>query len=450
MAGGNWTAQNKVRPGIYINFTSKGGRALTPGARGTLAGIRPLSWGPVGKIMTIDPSADVTPYIGYGITTPQAGFLREALKGTDVTGAPTKILLYRPAAADSAAASASLGGESGGVTATALYPGIRGNDISITVTEQVDEENTFTVTTLVDGVQVDQQTAKTGAQLAPNAWVSFTGDAALTATAGITLTGGADGTVSPQAYSDFLTALEPYSFDALVYDGTDSAVRQAFTAFVQRISSQEGRYAQLVTTGAENMDSRFVINSKVGVVLEDGSTLTPQETVWWLAGAEAGAQYYQSLSCAAYPGAVDVSPRLTGSQIEADILAGNVVLSEEFGKVRVETDINTLTTFTPDIGEVFKKNRTMRCCNNLANDIYREFSQNYLGKVNNNDEGRALFKAAILSYLLTMYGKGALRQRPVGEDVEVLPGDAIDSIVINLGLYLADAVEKIYMTVTVS
>ena len=450
MAGGNWTAQNKVRPGIYINFTSKGSGTLTPGARGTLAGIRPLSWGPVGKLMTIDPSADVTPYIGYGITTPQAGFLREALKGTDVTGAPTKILLYRPAAADSAAASASLGGEGGGVTASALYPGIRGNDISITVAELVDEENTFTVTTLVDGIQVDQQTAQTGAHLKSNAWVAFTGDAALAATAGVTLTGGADGTVSPQAYSDFLTALEPYSFDVLVYDGTDSAVRQAFTAFIQRISSQAGRYAQLVTTGAENTDSRFVINNKVGVVLEDGTALTPQETVWWLAGAEAGAQYYQSLSCASYPGAVDVSPRLTGSQIEAGILAGNIVLTEEFGKVRVETDINTLTTFTPDIGEAFRKNRTMRCCNNLANDIYREFSQNYLGKVNNNEEGRALFQAAILSYLLAMYSKGALRQRPVGEDVEVLEGDAIDSIVVNLAFYLADAVEKIYMTVTVS
>jgi len=447
MAGGSWTAQNKVRPGIYINFTSRGSRSLTPGSRGTLAGIRPLSWGPVGEIMTIDSGADVTPYIGYGITTPQARFLREALKGTDVTGAPTKILLYRPAAADSAAATAAL---SEGVTATALYPGVRGNDISIVVAENVDDEGVFTVTTLVDGLQVDRQTAQTGAQLTPNAWVTFTGNAALTATAGVTLTGGADGTVAPQSYSDFLTALEPYSFDVLAYDGTDSAVRDAYAAFVQRISSQEGRYAQLVTTGADHADSRFVINNKSGVVLEGGEVLTPQEAVWWLAGAEAGAQYYQSLSCAAYPGAVDVSPRLTGSQIEAAILAGDVVLSEEFGRVTVETDINTLTTFTEDIGKAFRKNRTMRSCNNLANDIYREFSLHYKGKVSNNEEGRGLFQAAILEYLLTMYGKGALRERPTGEDVEVLPGNEIDSIVINLGFWLADAVEKIYMTVTVN
>lgn len=450
MAGGSWTAQNKVRPGVYINFTSRAARTLTPGARGTLAGIRPLSWGPVGEMMTLDASADITPYIGYGITTPQARFLREALKGTDITSAPTKILLYRPQAAGAAAASASLSGDESGVKATALYPGVRGNDISITVTEQVDEENTFTVTTLVDGVQVDQQTVQTADQLVPNAWAAFTGNAALTATAGVTLTGGADGAISPQAYSDFLTALEPYSFDVLVYDGTDSAVRDAFAAFVQRVSSQEGRYAQLVTTGAERADSRFVISCASGVVLDGGEVLTPQETVWWLAGAEAGAQYYQSLSCAAYPGAVDVSPRLAGSQIEAAILGGSIVLSEEFGQVRMEADVNTLTTYTEDTGKVFRKNRAMRSCNSLANDIYREFSLHYKGKVNNTAEGRGLFKGAILEYLKTMYAKGALRERPNGDDVEVLAGDENDSIVINLSLWLADAVEKIYMTITVS
>ena len=332
---------------------------------------------------------------------------------------------------------------------TALYPGTRGNDIAVTVTEDVDEAGLFTVATLVDGVEADSQRAKTPAELVPNSWAAFSKEGALAATAGVTLTGGADGTVNAAAYAAFLEALEPCSFDVLAYDGEDSAVNQALIAFVKRISAQEGRYAQLVTTGAANADSRFVINSRSGAVLEDGSTLTPRETVWWLAGAQAGAQYYQSLSYARYPGAVDVSPRLTGSQIEVAIQSGDLVLDEEFGRVRIETDINTLTSFTPETGEAFRKNRTVRACNTLANDIYREFSLNYLGKVTNNEAGRGLFQAAILKYLLDMYGKGALRQRPVGEDVEVLMGDATDSLVINLGLYLADAVEKIYMTITV-
>ena len=142
MAGGNWTAQNKVRPGIYINFTSRGSAGLTPGSRGTLAACKALSWGPVGKLMTISAGEKLTPYTGYEITAPQSRFLREAFKGTDVTGGPTKILLYRPEAAGAAAASATLG--EGGVTVTALYPGVRGNDISLTVAESVDEAGTWT------------------------------------------------------------------------------------------------------------------------------------------------------------------------------------------------------------------------------------------------------------------------------------------------------------------
>ena len=447
MAGGNWTAQNKVRPGIYINFTSRGSAGLTPGSRGTLAACKALSWGPVGKLMTISAGEKLTPYTGYEITAPQSRFLREAFKGTDVTGGPTKILLYRPEAAGAAAASATLG--EGSVTVTALYPGVRGNDISLTVAESVDEAGTFTVATYVDGVQVDGQTVKSPEELVSNTWVTFSRTGTLAAAAGVTLTGGTDGTPGDGAYAAFLEALEPYSFDVVVYDGTTTAVRDALIAFVKRISSQDGRYAQLAVTGAKNADSRFVINCVSGAVLDDGTVLTPQEAVWWVAGAEAGAQYHEALSYARYPGAVDVSPRLTGSQIEEAILSGDLVLAEEFGRVRIETDINTLTSFTPDIGKAFRKNRTMRVCNTLANDIYREFSLNFLGKVNNDETGRGLLQAAILRYLLEMYAHGALRQRPVGEDVEVLMGNASDSVVINLALWLADSVEKIYMTITV-
>lgn len=450
MAGGNWTAQNKVRPGIYINFNTQGGQTLSQGERGVLAGPRALSWGPVGEIMTIRGGESLLPYIGYDVTAPQAAFLREALKGTDVSGPPTQILLYRLPAAGAAAASAPLSAGEDPAAATARYPGVRGNDISIVVAEDVDSPGVFSVTTLVDGVQRDRQQAPDASGLSANDWVAFSAAGALEATAGVRLTGGADGTVDPSAYASFLDAVEPYRFDVLAYDGTESTVRAAYISFVQRLAAQNGRYAQLVTTGAEGANSRFVISCKSGVVLSDGTELTPQETVWWLAGAEAGASYSQALSCAVYPGAVDTSPRLTGAQIEEAILSGSLVLSEEFGRVRIETDINTMTTPTPELGEVFHKNRSMRACNTLANDLYREFTLNFQGKVNNNEEGRALFKASILDYLQGMYSKGALRQRPAGDDVTVRMGSSVDSIVIELAIWLADAVEKIYITITVA
>ncbi len=445
MAGGNWTAQNKMRPGIYINFKSAANPTPTQGARGTVAIAKALSWGGAG-VMEIAAGEDTAPYTGYPITAPQSLFLREMFKGANVSGGPTKVLLYRLPAAGAAAASAKLGE----ITATAVYPGTRGNDISVSIAADVNNPDGFVVSTIVDGAVADNQFVKDGTELIPNQWAGFSGSGTLSANAGVTLTGGADGTEDPAAYAAALEALEPYSFDVLAYDGTDSTVRQAMEAFVNRLAGQNGRYCQLVVSGARGADSPYVINTNSGVVLEDGAQLSANETVWWLAGAEAGAQYYQSLTYAAYPGAADVAVRQTDSQIEAEINSGNIVLTREFGHVRIETDINTLITYTPDMGKVFHKNTAMRVCSNLANDIYREFSLNYLGKVKNNEEGRGLFKAAILGYLKTMYDRGALGKRPTGDDVTVERGEEPDSIVITIAIQFGDAVEKIYLTISVS
>lgn len=451
MAGGNWTAQNKVRPGIYINFKSSGAPALSSGTRGTVAIAKALSWGPAGAVSAIGSGDDPRPFTGYASTEEASAFLRELFKGTNVTGGPSKVLLYRLPAAGAFPAAAVIGGtEADGITVTARYPGIRGNDISVTVSACVDEPEAFIVTTLVDGRIVDTQTAGTAAGLTSNAWVDFSGAGPLTATAGVTLTGGTDGTVQPSAYAEALAALEPWSFDVLAYDGTDATVREAMIAFVKRLAEQEGKYAQLVTSGAQGADSSFVINTNSGVVLEDGTRLEANQVVWWLAGAEAGAQYYQSLSYASYPGAADVLQQRTSSEIEAGIRAGDIVLVREFDQVRVETDVNTLTTYTPDYGEVFHKNTSMRICASLANDIYRDFSLNFRGKVKNNTEGRGLFKAAILDLLLAMYGKGALRERPDSGDVTVAQGSTLDSVSITVAMAIGDTVEKIYLTITVS
>lgn len=454
MAGGTWTAQNKVRPGIYINFKSAGNPTVTTGVRGTAAIAKALSWGPVGQVMTIEARKDTGPYVGYALTEPGAMFLREMFKGTNVTSAPTKVLLYRLPAEGAAQASAVIGGGegAGGLTVTALYPGVKGNSISMVVTADVDEPDKFTVSTVVDNQVADSQFVEKAEELRPNGWVIFSGTGPLTPTAGVSLTGGADGTVQPAAYASALEALEPHPFDILAYDGTDSTVRAAMIAFVKRLADQDGKYAQLVTSGAQGADSQYVINCDNGVVLDDGTELAANEVVWWLAGAEAGAQYYQSLSSAAYPGAADVVVQQTNGQIEDGIKAGNIVLSYDFdlGQVQVETDINTLTTYTQDVGKVFHKNTTMRVCTTLANDIYREFSRNYRGRVKNNPDGRGLFQGAILAILKTMYDKEALRERPIGDDVTVEPGDDTDAIVITVAIYIGDNVEKVYLTIVVS
>lgn len=445
MAGGVWTTQSKVRPGVYIRFKSGTGLGLTVGDRGVVAICEPMSWGPVGQVMTVDNGADTTPYCGYPITEPGAMFLREIFKGTNRTSAPRQVLLYRPSATSSSQASA----EISPLTATALYPGARGNSITVIVTEDADNEDTFTVSTVVDGEIVDSQQAQTVQELTANAWVTFSGTGALAANTGTALTGGADGTVEATAYSAFLSVIEPYDFDILIYDGTDSTVLTAMQSFVKRLADENGQYCQLVAAGMTNPDSRFVIDNETGVTLSDGTELTKQQVCWWLGGAQAGAQYNQSLTYAAYPDAVTVSPVLTNSQVVAAINAGQFTLFAEDNVVKVETDINSLVTYTQDIGKVYRKNRVIRLCNSIANDIYKQFSDNFIGVVDNDDTGRMQFRTAIVGYMTTLQNARAI-QNFTAEDVEVLPGDDVDSIVVNVAIQAVDSVEKIYMTVTVS
>lgn len=449
MAGGTWTSQNKVRPGVYIRFASGEDYRMTIGERGTVAICRAMSWGAPGEVVEITPDMETTSILGAPIS--KIDFLREMFKGSNRTDPPKKVLFYRAPVTGGVAAT----GTAGRLTATAAYVGTKGNDITIQIVANVGTSD-FTVNTIVSGVIVDSQVAATVADLTNNVWVKFTGTGALAANAGTALTGGADGTVSASAHSSFLTAIEPYQFDVIAYDGTDATIRAAYISFVERLANEAGQYSQLVCSSgnidtAASINSRFVIDVVSPAVVEgaDGElTLTPNEAVWWVAGATAGAQYNQSLTYAQYPGAIS-GGKYTNNQAISGINRGKFMLIGNSGMVQVETDINTLTTYTQDIGKVYHKNRVMRLCNTLANDVYKQFSENFIGVVTNNESGRERLKAAIVGYMLQLQaGEGIRDFNP--RDVEVLPGEDIDAVVVNLAFYALDAVEKIYMTVTVS
>ena len=444
MAGGTWVSQNKKLPGVYINVKSQPAVQANVGDKGIVAIAKALSWGPLGEVQEITPGQDVTPVIGYGIGSEQAQFLREMMRGSDVTPGPNKIYLYRYTGTGGVKASAT----AGELTATALYEGTRGNDITIAVIADPDEEGYFDVQTIVDGAVAGTQHVNAVGDLTANAWVEFSGSA-LSATAGTALTGGVDPTVAVADDAAFLTAIEPYRFDILAYDGETTTVIDAYVAFIKRLNESVGRKCQLVIGNHPGQNSKYVISVHNGVRLADGSVLTPRQTVWWVAGAEAGALYYQSLTYAQYPTAVAAYPKLTDDQAAAAIEAGQICFIDDFGIVKICSDINSKTTVTPTEGAEFCKNRVMRVIMQLCNDTYEHFANHYIGKVDNTDTGRSLLRGWLVGYLNGMQANGGI-QNFVEDDVEVLAGDSIDSVLINIAIQPVDSIEKIYMSVTVS
>lgn len=440
-AGGTWTVQNKVRPGIYFKFRSKNQQNLTVGDRGKVTICEPMSWGPVGKVMEIAAGEDLTPYTGYDITDAHNRFASMIFSGSNRTAAPTKLLLYRPAAADSAKATGTIAP----LTATAKYPGSRGNDIVVIVTALTEPAGSFQVSTVVDGVVKDQQTGKTVADLTGNDWVDFSGTGALAANVGTQLSGGKDGEVNSAAYSTYLTNIEPYNFDSMLYDGEDATVKNAMETFIKRVNTELGRFSQLVEANATNPDSRFIVNVCSGLVMNDGTTLTQKEAVWWVGGALSGATYGNDLTNAAVPNAVDVSPKMTHNQYVDAINSGKFVFNADDGTVRVEYDINSLVTYTSEIGEVYRYNRTMRLCNTIANDLHKQFAQSYVGIVDNTKDGRRQYKSAIVKYLNDIQSSGGIQNFDGDADVVVEKGEAKDAVLVYLAIEAVGSSNKIYI-----
>lgn len=463
MAGGTWEFQNKLQPGVYINFRSSPSSLTTVGDRGIVAIARSIDWGTPGEVVTIDTPQDAFDKLGYDISSEQMLFLRQIFRGTTTTNGANRVYVYLLPTTGGVAASVTVGE----LTATANGVGTRGNEITLVITANPDTEITegvyavFTVDTVVDGQVQDSQTIGsytsesdyTAAQigdLVANRWVTFSGTptGSLEATAGSPLTGGTSGVVSTTAYSQFLNAIEPYMFNVIIYDGDDATTKSAFSSFVRRLTTESGIYTQAVMADYASADNETVISVVSSIDLNTGETLTPAQATWWVGGASAGAANYQSLTYAIHPDAVRTD-RTTSAQRDDAIRSGNLMLIEEFGAVKILSDINTFTGYTPNKTRAFSKNRTIRVLWSLANDIYNTFSLYYIGKVDNTVVGRNLFKAEIISYCTALQGNGAI-QNFTADDVEVLPGTETDAIVINLAIQSVDSVEKVYMTITVS
>lgn len=438
MPGGTWSVQNKVRPGVYINFKSEARAIGTIGERGIVSLPLALPWGPEKQVIAVEAGADTFDTLGYPITDPKLLLVREALKRARL------LLLYRLNTGTQATATIGTN-----LTVTAKYGGVRGNDIRIVIQTNIDDPSKFDVKTLVDGAEVDSQTVAMIDELQPNAWVDFNGTGGLTATAGTPLTGGADGSVTAQDYLDYLAAIEVYDFNTIGLTATDATTKDVFVSFCRRLRDDEGKKIQVVVENYSIADYEGVISVKNGVVLADGTTLTAAHAIAWVAGATAGAAPNQSLTYDAYDGAVDVTPKYTNSQIIVALQAGEFVFTAMDGLAVVEQDINTLHTFTTTKGKAFSKNRVIRVLDGLANDYMRVFSQSYIGKVPNNDDGRHLFKSEIINITNQYQNIGAVQNFDPQTDLEVLPGVDVDAVVVNQWVQPVDSIEKIYMTVTV-
>ena len=133
MAGGTWVDQNKVRPGVYINYKSAPSSLATMGERGVVAIARVLDWGERGKWYTITDPSDCEQF-GHSITDAECLFIRQILLGTNRTQGASKILLWSletPAPTKAKKTFTNSSDTSSSITVEAKSAGPDGNNINI-------------------------------------------------------------------------------------------------------------------------------------------------------------------------------------------------------------------------------------------------------------------------------------------------------------------------------
>lgn len=437
MAGGNWGSQNKVRPGAYTNFETND--LATTGLDSVGAVVIPLKldWGETGKFIPVTSNSKFKELFGksLGDLLP----IREAFKGTG------RVIVYNLSGSTGVKATAKSGED--GVIVTATHAGSDGNKVSVTVS--VGLTGTATVRTFYEGATVDSQVVSKVSDLKSNAYVTFTGELP-TADAVLTLSGGTTPPVTNESYSDFAEGLDTQIFKVVAVGTDDETVKLLMTLKIKQWRADEGKNVTLVTNDYKTADHEGVVSVLNGVTLTGGEELSAIESVYWYAAAYANSTT-NSLTYAEYPGAIDVE-RKTHEEIVKALQDGHIIYTYNAGadgvdRIVVEQDINTFRSFTPSKNQDFRKNKIVRQMDIMSNNIQHIWSRFFIGKVNNNEDGRNLFKGQVMTVVLDPLVRVGAIEPYDAADLDFQQGAEKDAVLAGLGVKFVDAMEKLYTTV---
>ena len=449
MSGGTWLAQNKVRPGAYLNFKSVPRPMMTVGDRGIATIPLSLSWGAEGEL--IDVYSDELmgtgslAKVGFTAFDDESKLLNIMLKYC------YQAKVYR---LDTGGTKASTTiGTSNVLTVTAKYAGTFGNNITIQV---VKEGSLYNVSTFVDGAEKDSQKVATIDELEANDFVTFSGTGVPEANAGKPLTNGANGTVTLEtAYPAYLELLKTARWQTAAFpqlDDEESTLKSNIATFIEQQRDDEGRYVQGVVADYPEADFEGIISNTNGAIINE-VTFTKEEMTACIAGMTAGANINESNTNKIIEGATDIIGKLDNQGIMAALNNGELVLSaNQRGDIKIEKDINSYHTFTTDKNYEFSKNRVLRTLDEIGTSVKDIWEQSYMGKVDNNEQGRANFKVDLDNYFKQLEGMNAIQEYVSSggmDNITIAQGSELDVVVVEVYIKPVDSMEFLYFTCNV-
>lgn len=438
--GGKWLVQNKVMPGFFHRFLSAAKDGIAISDRGNAAIGLVLDWGPDGEIVAVENSAfqkDTKKLFGYSYTDEAMKPLREIFKNA------TTLYYYR------------LNG--GGAKATckwadAKYNGTRGNSLKVVISTAVDEDGKFDVDTYLDTAKVDTQRVAAVTDLVNNDFLVWKQDAgALSADAGVSLTGGTNGTASGDTHQAFLDKAERVAFHTLACNSDDATTIGLYVAYTKRMCDEVGKVFQLVVPGTDADGKAIAPDTYNVVVVQNKVTDTDAaeySAIYWTLGAHAGIAVNKTLQNKIYDGEYTLDTDYTQTELKNFINAGKFVFHEAGEKVRVLADINSFVTLTEEEQSEFKNNQSVRVFYQQINDISAEFNKNWQGITPNDQDGRSALRGVIIKYLQGLQDIRAIQEFDP-DTVQVEKGEAKGAVLLSYPTNAVNAMYQLYATITV-
>ncbi len=432
LGGGTFNAQNKKLPGTYINFASASRASASLSDRGIVAIPLLMDWGAADEVFEVSNEKFVNNSLkifGYDYSHDKMKGLRDLFQNTKT------LYAYR------------LNGKGTKATNTyaeAKYSGIRGNDLKIIISKNVDDETKFDVKTVLEFKEMDVQTVKNSSELVANDWVTFK-SAELQETASTPLASGTNGTeVTTSEYQAFLNAIESYSFNALGCPVEDAKINELFVTFTKRMRDEVGAKFQTVVY-RKPADYEGVIS----VENEVTDDVNKASVVYWTTGAQAGCAVNKSLTNTAYDGEFKIKVDYTQSQLADALESGKFIFHNVTGEVRVLEDINTFTSVTDEKNIYFSNNQTIRVIDQIANDVAALFNTKYLGKIPNNASGRISLQSDVVAIHRALEDIQAIENFSA-DDIVVAQGDTKKSVVLTDKITVINAMSQLYMSCVIS
>lgn len=458
MAGTFVIGEEKVRPGTYYNIGRNDNSTSAGIVNGVTAVVFRADFGPLLDVVRLDAESDYTSVYGTGLTT-------DAIKEA-IAGGAKEIIACRVGHGGQNA-SIDLNDKDGeaAVKITAKYPGNK--EFAITIREKITDSSmkeciVYTGTKEFlkfafpsgegEASAVMERLAKSDSFSVSVA--SGKEKAELLSVSQVLFTKGENPEVTTEDYSDAFAAVEPYVFNTICVDTEDTVIHLLLAAFLNRIF-EAGSLAQAVVAEKYTVDldkriehalgfndekMHYVLNARVN---EEGTEIDGYQTAARIAGMIGACASNSSLTHTVINGFTDILERLTNTQIVEAEQKGCLVLSlSSKNQVWIDNAINTLTIFTEDKDEGWKKIRRVKTRFELIRRA-NEITDNLVGKVDNDSNGRNTIISQIQGVGNAMIQEGKLVSCKVSESTaQVADGD---SAWFRIDVIDKDSAEHLYM-----